>query len=98
LAVLKKLPSSFSSSTFRITPSGLFPIRINLKLWILQTVGRTPWTGDQPWKKLPIGNKLAFSLMVVKKGYKDKNSDTSDVFKYPPHFSRVPLLEKHWST
>jgi hypothetical protein len=24
------------------------PFRINLELWILQTVGRTPWTGDRP--------------------------------------------------
>jgi hypothetical protein len=37
-----------SSPTFPIRPSGLFPIRNNLELWILQTVGRTPWTDDQP--------------------------------------------------
>jgi hypothetical protein len=32
-------------------PSGLFPIRTNLELWILQTVGRTPWTGDHLRRK-----------------------------------------------
>jgi hypothetical protein len=45
--LLHKLYSSFSS-TFRVGPSGLFPIRINLELLVLQTVGRAPWTGDQP--------------------------------------------------
>lgn len=44
------LPSSFSSS-FRITHTSLFPIRINLDLWILLTLDRTPWTGDQPCRK-----------------------------------------------
>jgi hypothetical protein len=39
------------SSTFRVRPSGLFPIRINLELWISYTIGRTPWTGDQPCRK-----------------------------------------------
>jgi hypothetical protein len=38
---------SFSSIPWRIRPSGLFPFRINLKLRILQTVGRTPWLGDR---------------------------------------------------
>jgi hypothetical protein len=32
-------------------PSGLFHTRINLELRILQTVGRTPWTGDQSCRK-----------------------------------------------
>jgi hypothetical protein len=40
-----------SSSTFRVRPSGLFPTRVNLELWILQTAGRIPWTGDQPCSK-----------------------------------------------
>jgi hypothetical protein len=35
------------SSTFRIRPSDLFPLRI-MKLWFLQRVGRTLWKGDQP--------------------------------------------------
>jgi hypothetical protein len=42
---------SSSPSTFCIRPSDLFPIRINQELWSLQTVGRTPWTGDQPCRK-----------------------------------------------
>jgi hypothetical protein len=28
-----------------IRPSGLFPFRINLKLWMLQIVNRSPWKG-----------------------------------------------------
>jgi hypothetical protein len=36
---------------FRIRLSGLLPLRINLDLWILQTVGNTPWTDDQPCRK-----------------------------------------------
>jgi hypothetical protein len=36
-----------SSSTFPISLYGLFPNSINLELLILQTVGRTPWTGVQ---------------------------------------------------
>jgi hypothetical protein len=43
--------SSFSFSTFRVRPSGLFPIRINLELCISYTVGKTPWMGDQPCRK-----------------------------------------------
>jgi hypothetical protein len=39
------------SSSFRTRPLGVFPNRINLELWILWTVGRTPWTGDQPSRK-----------------------------------------------
>jgi hypothetical protein len=39
------------SSTVRIRPSGLFPIRINLELWILETAGRSSWTGDRPCRK-----------------------------------------------
>jgi hypothetical protein len=27
------------------------PIRINLKAWILYTIVRTPWMGDQPCRK-----------------------------------------------
>jgi hypothetical protein len=48
-----KLKEKFvlTSSEFLIRPSGLFHIRINLELWILQTVGRAPWTGDQPCLK-----------------------------------------------
>jgi hypothetical protein len=41
-----------SSSYSFIRLSGLFPFRINLKLWVLTTVGRTPWKGgDQPCRK-----------------------------------------------
>jgi hypothetical protein len=40
-----------SSSTWRIRPSGLFPFGINLELLLLYTIGRTPWTGDQPCHK-----------------------------------------------
>jgi hypothetical protein len=36
---------------WRLSPSGLFPFRINLKLWILQSVGRIPWAGDQPFAR-----------------------------------------------
>jgi hypothetical protein len=43
---------SSSSSALRIRPSGLFSIRINPALWIQQTAGRTPWTGDQPCRKV----------------------------------------------
>jgi hypothetical protein len=50
-SLLTNNASSSSSATFHIRPSGLFSIRINLELWILQTVGRTPWTGDQPCQK-----------------------------------------------
>jgi hypothetical protein len=32
---------------WRIRLSGLYPFRINLKLWILQTTERTPWTENQ---------------------------------------------------
>jgi hypothetical protein len=32
---------------WQIRPSCLFPFRIYMKLWILETVGRTLWTG--PW-------------------------------------------------
>jgi hypothetical protein len=32
----------------RIRPSGSIPFRVNLKLWILQTLSRTPQQGDQP--------------------------------------------------
>jgi hypothetical protein len=35
-------------SVGRIRPSGLFHFRINVELWILQTVGRTTWMGNQP--------------------------------------------------
>jgi hypothetical protein len=38
---------SSSSSTFRFRPFSLFAIRINLDLWILQTVGMFPWASDQ---------------------------------------------------
>jgi hypothetical protein len=41
------ISSSCFSSTFRIMSSDLFPMRINLELWILQPADRTPWTGDQ---------------------------------------------------
>jgi hypothetical protein len=41
--------TSFSSLTYY--DSELFPIRINLELWILQSVVRIPWTGDQPCHK-----------------------------------------------
>jgi hypothetical protein len=40
-----------SFSVFRIRPCGLFHIIINLELWILETVGRNPSTGDQPCRK-----------------------------------------------
>jgi hypothetical protein len=30
---------------------GLFPIRINMEIWTLKSVERTPWTGDQPCHK-----------------------------------------------
>jgi hypothetical protein len=33
---------------WRIMPSDLFPFRINVQQWILQTVGRTLYAGDQP--------------------------------------------------
>jgi hypothetical protein len=33
---------------WRSRPSGLLPFRTILEIWILQTVGRTRWTGDQP--------------------------------------------------
>jgi hypothetical protein len=36
-----------NSFSFHIRPCGLFPIRINLEIWILKAVGWTPWTGDQ---------------------------------------------------
>jgi hypothetical protein len=39
--------SSSSSSFWQIMPPGLFQFRINLKLWILQAVYRTPLMGDQ---------------------------------------------------
>jgi hypothetical protein len=45
------VPPILSSFTFRIRPSVLFPIRINMKLWFLQTVGSTPRTVDQPCGK-----------------------------------------------
>jgi hypothetical protein len=32
---------------FVLGPLGLFPITINMELWILLIVGRTPWTSDQ---------------------------------------------------
>jgi hypothetical protein len=46
--------SSFSCSSYshfflflwRIRPSGLLPFKINLKLWILKKVGKTPWRGS----------------------------------------------------
>jgi hypothetical protein len=40
-----------SSSAFRIGSSGLFPVRINLELRIFWTVGRAPWTGNEPSRK-----------------------------------------------
>jgi hypothetical protein len=43
-----------SSAAFHIRFSGLFPIRINLELWNLHRVGRTPCTGDQPCRKAAI--------------------------------------------
>jgi hypothetical protein len=49
--IMLLFPCCCSSSTFLIGPSGLFLIRINLELWILQTVGRIPWTGDQPCRQ-----------------------------------------------
>jgi hypothetical protein len=33
---------------WRVSPSGLFPFRFNLRLCILQRIGMTPWKGDQP--------------------------------------------------
>jgi hypothetical protein len=48
------LPSSYifntssSSSSWQIRPPALPLFRIDPKLWILRTVGRTPWTRDQP--------------------------------------------------
>jgi hypothetical protein len=46
LWILPLFYSYFPSCRFR--PSGLFLFRNIQKLWILETVGRTPWTGDQP--------------------------------------------------
>jgi hypothetical protein len=47
-----KISSSSSSSSttyiFHVSLSDLFRIRKNLELWILQTVVRTLWTGDEP--------------------------------------------------
>jgi hypothetical protein len=42
--------SALSSSTFRIRPSGLFPIRIIVAPRIFID-GRNPWTGGQPCHK-----------------------------------------------
>jgi hypothetical protein len=36
---------------FRIRPSGLNCITVYLELWVLETVGKTPWTGDQLCRK-----------------------------------------------
>jgi hypothetical protein len=42
----------------RIRISVLYPCRINLKIWVLETVSRTPWTSDQPvTRPLPIQAK-----------------------------------------
>jgi hypothetical protein len=50
--IVKKLSiSSSTSSRFLTRPSGLFPNRINLELWVLQTIDRTPWTDDQSCRK-----------------------------------------------
>jgi hypothetical protein len=50
LCITKKSSSS-SSSSFRIRPPGLFPFRIKLQLWILQTARGTSRTGDKPCHK-----------------------------------------------
>lgn len=42
---------SFSFYTFRVRPSGLTLVRINLELLSVQTVDRIPWTGDELCRK-----------------------------------------------
>jgi hypothetical protein len=39
------------SSTLPVRLSGEFPTTINLDLWVLQRVDRTPWTWEQPCPK-----------------------------------------------
>jgi hypothetical protein len=39
----------YASSGFCIRSSGLFPSRIDQTIWILLTVGSTPWMGDQSY-------------------------------------------------
>jgi hypothetical protein len=46
----------FSSFLWRISPSGFSLFRIDLKLWILQTVGNTLWTVATPI--LTQGNRI----------------------------------------
>jgi hypothetical protein len=46
----------FQIKTFFFSPpppstSDLFPIRINLEIWVLQTVDRIPWKGNEPCRK-----------------------------------------------
>jgi hypothetical protein len=50
-SVLSGLAIFFILFIWQNRPSGLFLFRTILKLWILQTVGRTPCTGDQPVTK-----------------------------------------------
>jgi hypothetical protein len=55
------------------------------------------------WNELPVGNNLVIVLMILQKGHRNKNSDTSGAFTYPPPPEfylvslrvGVPQAEKH---
>jgi hypothetical protein len=58
--------------SWRFKPSGLFFFRNIQKLWILEPVGRTFWTGDQPVNK----------IFTYTGQHKQKDADTHPLLKW----------------
>jgi hypothetical protein len=80
----------------QIRPSGLFPFRTDLKLWILQTVVRTPWTGDHPVARpLPTQDNTKADIHPCLEWDTNPRSQCSSGWRHFVPFTARPLRTKN---